>query len=171
MAKDTGANFDFSGGPVTGVTASADQGGMVFDLTGVEENKGFEVLPKGTYGAVVDEFEYGRSKADNPMITIKYSITDAEYENRAVYDYWVLQGNGSEFGLAKFKKFLLRICPEIPLASVNPQSLSDTGAAIGKACKIVLGIQTQKQGEYKGEKRNQVKDVLADDAGSFMNMG
>ena len=41
-----------------GVTASADTEGMVFNLNEVEEQTSFEVLPKGTYNAIVEEFDY-----------------------------------------------------------------------------------------------------------------
>ena len=151
-----------------GVGAAQDDGGMIFDLTSVEENKVFEVIPKGTYEAVVDELDFGPSKAGNPMITIKYSIVSPEFEKRVVFDYWVLRGKGEEFGQAKLKKFLVRVCPDVNLAAFNPKEFADTGVAIGRLCSIVLGIQVQKQGEYKGEKRNTVKDVLALTQDSFL---
>lgn len=161
--------FDFGGTTETaGVTANADAEGMVFDLSGVEENKGFEVIPKGTYDAVVDELDFGESKAGNPMITIKYALTSPEYENRVIFDYWVLQGNGAEFGQGKLKKFLVRVCPDVDISHFNPKNFADTGAAVGRQCRLTLGIQTQKQGEYKGEKRNTVKDVLAAGEASFL---
>lgn len=165
--------FDFmggsnAGGSNVGVGAAPDAGGMTFDLTGVEENKAFEIIPKGTYEAVIDELDFGESKSGNPMVTVKYSITTPEYEKRVVWDYWVLNGNGAEFGLAKLKKFLVRVCPDVDLSSFNPKDFSDSGLAVGRLCNIVLGIQVQKQGEYKGEKRNVVKDVLAMNEGSFL---
>lgn len=162
--------YDLSGGAAVdnGVQASNDSGSMVFDLSGVEENKSFEVIPKGTYEAVVDELEFGESKAGNPMITVKYMLTTPEYENRVIFDYWVLSGKGGEFGLGKLKTFLTRVCPEVDITAFNPANFSDSGVAVGKICKLTLGIQTQKQGEYKGEKRNTVKEVLASDEGSFM---
>ncbi len=165
--KDENTGFDLTGGAVQSAT---DTGGLVFDLTGVEEEKGFEIIPKGTYEAVVDEMEFTESKAGNPMITVRYSITSSEYEKRVLFDYWVLAGNGAEFGLAKLKKFLSRVCPETDMTRFNPQAFSDEGSAIGKLCQIVVGIQVQKQGEYKGEKRNVVKDVLAAGGGSFLGM-
>ena len=159
-------NFDL--GAQGGVQANTDNGSMVFDLSGVKENVGFEVIPKGTYEAVVDELDFGESKSGNPMITVKYSLTTPEYENRAIFDYWVLSGKGADFGLAKLKTFLTRICPETDLTAFNPQTFADEGVAIGKVCKLALGIQTQKKGEYKGEKRNTVKEVLAADNGAFL---
>lgn len=172
MADLMGGNFDLSGGPsvgaASGVTSSNDTNGMVFDLTGVEEDKKFEVIPKGTYDAVVDELEFGDSKAGNPMVTVKYTLTSPEYENRVIFDYWVLAGKGEEFGLAKLKKFLIRVCPDVDLTSFNPKNFADAGDAVGRQCKLTLGIQTQKQGDYKGEKRNTVKEVLAPESGSFI---
>lgn len=165
--------FDFTAGAgastdTASVVANSDAEGMVFDLTGVEEDKKFEIIPKGTYDAVVDELDFGESKSGNPMITVKYSLTSPEYENRVIFDYWVLKGKGDEFGLAKLKKFLVRVCPDVDLTNFNAKTFSDTGVAIGRACQLTLGIQTQKQGEYKGEKRNTVKDLLAASSGSFL---
>jgi len=151
-----------------GVGSGQDEGGLVFDLSGVEENKVFEIIPKGTYDAVVDELDFGDSKAGNPMISVKYSITSPEYEKRVIFDYWVLSGKGSDFGQAKVKKFLVRICPDVDLATFRPKDFADNGIAIGRQCRLVLGIQTQKQGEYKGEKRNTVKDTLAMETSSFL---
>lgn len=166
------AGFDFGtgtqAGATAGVTATTDSKGMVFDLSGVEEKSSFEVIPKGIYDAIVDELSFGDSKAGNPMITLKFTITSPEFENRIIFDYYVLAGSGAEFGLAKLKKFLVRTCPEVDIATFNPQTFADTGVAVGKQCRISLSIQTQKQGEYKGEKRNTVKDLLAAEGGSFI---
>ena len=158
--------FDFTNG--AGVGSAPDAGGLTFDLSGVEENKTFEIIPKGTYEAIVDELDFTESASGNPMFAVKYSITAPEYEKRVVYDYWVLAGKGAEFGLGKLKKFLVRVCPDVDITAFNPKDFSDSGVAVGRLCNLVLGIQTQKQGEYKGEKRNTVKDVLSADTGSFL---
>lgn len=152
-----------------GVNSEDDVNGMVFNLDGVEEKTSFELLPKGTYNAVIDSFEFGNSAKGNPMITAIYEVTDAEFANRKLYDWMVLKGDGSEFGLAKLKKFLVRVCPEVSITSFNPQAFADSGQAIGRECRITVKITTQKSGDYKGEKRNNIGDVLApDNSGSFM---
>ena len=161
-------NVGFENAAGGGVASGADTNGLVFDLSGVQEEQTFELIPKGTYNAVVDELEFGESKAGNPMITVKYQITDAEYENRTLYDYWVLSGAGADFGLGKLKKFLVRVCPNVDISNFNPATFADEGHAIGNQCRIVVNITTQKKGEYKGEKRNQIKDVLAPETGSFL---
>lgn len=150
------------------INAGSDAGGLVFDLTDVKENQGFEVMPKGNYPAVVDELEFGDSSTGNPMFTAKFKITEGEFEGRVVYDYWVLGGKGADFGLGKLKKFLSRIMPETDLSNFNPQTFADEGSAIGRELVVSLKIQTQKKGDYKGEKRNQVADILAPSTGSFI---
>ena len=60
------------------------------------------------------------------------------------------------------------MCPDVDLSAFNPQVFADQGTAVGRLCTLSLGIQTQKSGEYKGEKRNTVKDVEAQAVGAFL---
>jgi len=151
--------FDLTGGNV--VNAAQDKQGLVLNLTDVEDQTSFELLPKGVYPAVVEELEFGESSNGNPMITAKFCITDPQYENRFLWDYWVLAGNGAEFGLAKLKKFLVRVCPEVDLSNFNPKEFVESGIAYGRECRLKVAIQTQKKGEYKGEKRNVIRDIFS----------
>lgn len=149
-------------------STGADSGSLVFDLSEVKEDMGFELIPKGTYPAIVDEMEFGESSTGNPMMTVKYKITEGEFENRVLFDYWVLRGNGSDFGLAKLKKFLTRVMPHISLSDFNPADFADSGDAVNQELSVTVRIQTQKKGEYKGEKRNQVSDIGAPSNDSFI---
>lgn len=160
MAFETG--FDVAG--------NNDSESLVFDLTDVQENAGNnEVLPKGEYVCIVDEMTFGESSKGNPMITVVYQVVEGEFEKHKLWDYWVIRGNGSEFGLAKLKKFLTRVCPEVPLGAFNPAVFCDEGTAVGREVLVTVKVQTQKKGEYKGEKRNQVADVQAGGGtGSFL---
>jgi hypothetical protein len=170
MAKGS-ADVDFLGlgGGSSAVTADSDDTALVFDLADVKEDSGFEIIPKGNYQAIVDELELTESSTSGaPMFAAKFKITEGEFEGRVVFDYWVLGGKGAEFGLGKLKKFLTRVCPEIPLGNFNAQAFSDEGVAIGRELVVSLKIQTQKKGDYKGEKRNQVADILAPSMNSFL---
>lgn len=168
MAKgfDLGTDLDTN----ATVASSEDTAGMTFDLSSVEDVAGFEVLPKGTYDAIVDEFEFTTSQSSGaPMIKAVYLITNPEYENRKIFDYYVLTGAGAPFALPKLKKLLSVTCPEYPMNEFNPSKFCESGEIIGRSCGLVLSITTQKQGEYKGEKRNQVRDIVASqDTPSFM---
>lgn len=156
------------GGSGNGVGSGSDQGGLVFNLDDVKEDSGFELLPKGNYPAIVDELEFTESSSGNPMFAAKFKVTEGEFEGRVLFDYWVLGGKGAEFGLGKLKKFLTRVVPEANLSSFNPEEFANEGTAIGRELTVSVKIQTQKKGEYKGEKRNQVADILAPTEGSFL---
>lgn len=161
---------DFLGlGGAGQVSSDEDQGGLVFNLDDVKEDSGFEIIPKGDYPAIVDELELTESASSgSPMFAVKFKITEGEFEGRVVFDYWVLAGKGAEFGLGKLKKFLSRVTPEVNLSSFDAQAFSDEGTAINRECTLSLKVTTQKKGEYKGEKRNNVADILAPSSGSFL---
>ena len=146
-----------------GVTASADTESMVFNLNEVEEQaSSFEVLPKGTYNAIVEEFEFTTSQSSgSPMIKCVYSIIDGEYADRKIFDYYVLTGEGAKYALPRLKQLITRVVPEEDSTSFNPVKFAESGVIINRQCRITLGIQTQKKGEYKGEKRNNVREILA----------
>ncbi len=163
--------FNLDGGNASGVQAEENAEGMVFNLNDVEESKSFEVLPRGTYNAVIDEFEYTTSQSSgSPMIKAVYSVTDGEFAERKVYDYYVLTGEGAKYALPKLKQLLTRVCPEVDLSSFNPKDFAENGDIINRMCQIKLSVTTQKKGEYKGEKRNQVKEIMAysEGSGSFL---
>lgn len=161
-------NFGSTGAAAGAATSGTSAGNMAFDLTGVDENKkmDFPVLPGGTYPAMIEELTFGESKKGSAMITIKFNVLGQERDH-FVYDYLVLEGKGADFGLAKLKKFLVRVTPEANLGAFNPGEYADSGMAIGKRCQLVLKIVNGK-GEYAGTKNNRIDDILAPDTGSFM---
>ena len=156
-----------------GVQAAADTEGMTFNLNDVEESaSSFEVLPKGTYNAIVEEFEFTTSQSSGaPMVKCVYSIIDGEFAERKIFDYYVLTGEGAKFALPRLKQLITRVCPDVDSTTFNPAKFADSGVIINRQCRINLGIQTQKKGEYKGEKRNNVKEILAADAGEASFLG
>lgn len=155
-----------------GVQAAADTEGMTFNLNDVEESSSFEVLPKGTYNAIVEEFEFTTSQSSgSPMVKCVYSIIDGEFAERKIFDYYVLTGEGAKFALPRLKQLITRVCPEVDSSTFNPAKFADSGIIINRQCRITLGIQTQKKGEYKGEKRNNVKEILAAESGEASFLG
>ena len=136
---------------------------LVLNLDAVEESKGFEALPKGTYSAIVDDCEFGESSKGSPMITWKFKIDSEEYGKRTMFYYTVLD---QAFGLSNLKKTLIALGTDVDLSSFNPAEFCDAGEAIGIPVMLKVGIQ-----KYEGEKRNNVKEVLpAEEAGSFMDL-
>lgn len=163
---------EFNLGPAdatASVNAAPDSSGMVFDLNNTEEVS-FEVVPKGTYPAIVEELEYTTSQSSgNPMLKIVFALVGGEFDERKIFEYLVLAGEGAKYALPKLKQFLVRVCPEVDISAFNPEHFAEAGIALGRECQVKLTISTQKSGDYKGEKRNNVREVLAAEAeGSFL---
>lgn len=127
---------------------------LTLDLDNVSEKQGtFEALPKGTYDAVVDDVEFGDSSKGSPMLTWKFRVDHEEYGKRTFFFYTVLD---QEFGKAALKRTILALDLDVNMANFDPAEFADEGEAIGLPCQVKLGIQ-----KYEGEKRNNVKEVLA----------
>jgi len=163
-------NFDL-GGSNSAQEPEQDAEGMVFNLSGVNDDVSFEVLPKGTYDAVIEELEYTLSQSSGaPMVHAVYSIVGGEFEGRKIHDYYLMTGKGAEFSLPRLKQLLTRVCPEVSLDNFNPKTFAESGVAINRMCQLKLVVQTQKKGDYKGEKRNGVREIMssASVASSFL---
>jgi hypothetical protein len=170
MAKKDEATFDLGGSqPNTNTSAAADTESMTFNLTDVEEPS-FEALPRGTYPAIVEEFEFTTAQSSgNPMIKVVYQITEGEFAERKLFDYLVLAGEGAKYAIPRLKQMIIRICPEVDISNFNPAKFAEDGVILNRECQIKVNITTQKSGEYKGEKRNNIREVLAaDSGGSFL---
>lgn len=129
-------------------------GNLTLNLDEVSEKQGtFEALPKGTYDAIVDDVEFGDSSKGSPMLTWKFKVDHEEYGKRTFFFYTVLD---QEFGKAALKRTLIALDLEVNMADFDPAEFADDGEAIGLPCQLKLGIQ-----KYEGEKRNNVREVLA----------
>ncbi len=129
-----------------------DGGDLVVNLTDVQEQK-FENVPKGTYLAEVDEATYGMSQSSGkPMITFKMKISEGEYANRTLFFF----ASFSEKALSGTKSNLSRIAPELASQAFKPAELCANGFFLGKPIKIRVDL-----GEYNGEKRSQIKGLVA----------
>lgn len=129
-----------------------DGGDLVVSLTDVQEMK-FENVPKGVYLADIDEASYGMSQSSGqPMITVKWKIAEGEYEGRTLFQFLSF----SQKALSGTKTNLARIDPELAEKPFKPAELCATGYFLGKQAKIRVDL-----GEYNGEKRSQIKGLIA----------
>lgn len=143
--------------------ASDDDEGMVLDLNKVDENAPlFDPMPPGTYDCIVENTEYGPSKAGNPMITWVFKVIDPEYEGRLLFFHTTLN---HDKGVQRLKQILVRIVPDLDLGSFNPKKFCEEGLAIGYPCRAKVRIRP-----YEGQRRNDVTDILAPaEEGSFLD--
>lgn len=143
---------------------AADADNLVLNLADVEEKSaGFEALPAGIYEAVIEGTEFKTSANGNPMIAWQFTITEAPYTNRRIFTHTVLN---NPTGVSILKKILVRVLPDQDLTGFKPASFCDNGVAIGMPCRLKLKIKV-----YKGERRNEVSEVLAaTSGGSFLDV-
>ena len=123
----------------------------VLDLSEVPDNVVYELWPAGTYDAVVDNVEAGRSqRSNNPMLTWHLKVRNSEGKERTFYYFTPL----IDKGLPRVKRAIARIDPEYIMSSFKPSAAGDHFA--GKPCQVKIKVST-----YEGQRRNQVSDILA----------
>lgn len=130
----------------------------ILDLSGVDENQQYPVLPAGIYPATVDDAEYGRSQKGNPMITWTFKVYNEDTgRDQRVWQYSVL----NEDGFPRLKKLLLRLQPGYDTSQFRPRTSPQD--FIGLECRLRLRIQAGREGNGP---RNQIADILPPDEGS-----
>jgi Protein of unknown function (DUF669) len=127
-----------------------DDDALVFDLDAVDERGTYELIPAGIYDATVDNVEYQRSKAGNPMLTWQFAIQH-EGRDRRLWHHTVFVENG----LPRVKRTLARIAPDMPLNQFRPKDQGTLNALMGRNCRVRVG-----QRQYEGTMRNEVREVL-----------
>ena len=142
-----------------------DNDNLVINLEDTsEELPKFEAMPAGTYDAVIENCEWTISQSDNPMLSWTFKVVDPQYPNRLLFYHTVLN---KEAGLSRLKRLLIRVFPDgLDLSKFNAKKFAEAGEALGLPCRVKIRVRP-----YKGERRNDVTDVLppSDDAGSFLD--
>jgi len=73
------------------------------ELEGVEVQGGeFEAFPEGIYEAQADTYEPVESKQGNKMLKVAFKILGPEYQNRLIFEYFVLN---NQVALSRLKQW------------------------------------------------------------------
>ncbi len=73
------------------------------ELEGVEVQGGeFGAFPEGIYEAQADTWEQGESKQGNKMLKVAFKILGPEYQNRLIFEYFVLN---NQVALSRLKQW------------------------------------------------------------------
>lgn len=125
----------------------------VIDMSGIDENaSGFQVIPRGTYDAIVDDVTHGVSqRSGNKMWTWTLEVTTPEFAGRKLFFHSVLTPEQ----LPRLKKILTRIAPELLEGPFNAREIAEQGVLSGKQLRVRVDIR-----KYEGQDRNNVKDIL-----------
>lgn len=144
---------------------------LVFNLDAVEDFKGFDVIPKGKYSAIIENLELTNAKSSGAaMLSAVFTICEGEYSERKIFTNYMLEGNGMEYSLPRLKQLIAVISPDSDMTQFDLNAFVDSGEAINKQCTIDVGVRTQKTGDYAGTKSNTINAVsaAAETASPFM---
>ncbi len=155
LAFDDAAESNVGGGTVGEANAA---GGVpeVIDLSGVNEDEDFPILPAGIYPAVINNVQFRKSReTDRPMWGWEFDVTDESGDRpqrRKVWFYFMLDDADRR---PQLKRFLKRVAPDIDLRAVNVYTTPDELG--GRPCQIKVTVDTDRR---NGGQRNNVRDIL-----------
>ncbi len=155
IPETTNEGVDFEGGE--------DSKGLVVDFDGVDENVQYELIPVGSYDAIVTSLEYGLSQnSGNPMWTWELTLEGSDYDGRKVFSHTTF----NDTGLPRTKKVIMRVMSELlERKPFSPEAIADEGVLQGARCQVSLNHR-----RYDGSMRTNVKEILApSDGGGFMD--
>jgi hypothetical protein len=137
-------------------TEDGEEGGSVIvDLSGVDEDAGFETRPRGKYPCEIIEAEFKYSQnSGKPMWELTLEVEEGHEHEGARFWFYV---SFSEKALPRAKKTIAAIYPELlEQGAFDPEEVADEGVLVGLRCIAQVVIR-----RYEGENRNSVRELLA----------
>lgn len=137
------------------------------NLTDVDEESDFEILPDGDYNFVVENVEYTHSKTSGkPMLKWTLELIETEegkFDARKIWVYTVLVGCDYHFKV--LKKLLKRVVlmNDEDLQAFAPKEFCDMAVALGAKGTIRLGSKLK-----DGKKEQTQKEFLPYGGNSFI---
>lgn len=129
-----------------------DEGGVIVDLSGVDTDGDFPLMPRGKYNCMVDSVEYKLSNAnDNPMWAMRLSVQEGEFAKRVLFTNVVFTENS----LFRVKQTLEALGVSHLLKSKFDASSDEViDELVGLECTVVLDHRM-----WEGKKRENVKKL------------
>jgi len=124
-----------------------------FDVDNEEGTPPLSLLPKDKYKAEITDATVGPTKnGKGQAVTLTWTITEGEYENRLLFQRILIQHESAEaqrFGRMKFKD----VCAACGMTGL----VTDLDPLCYKTCVITVVIRKDKEGQY--EDQNEVSKV------------
>lgn len=143
-------------------TTFEEEAGETVDLSGVDENEGFEVLPKGVYSVIVESAEYKKSQAGNQMISLMLGVEDGEYANRKLFTNIVFSPKSNAMAKGMIKALGLQRLIESPFNPADPEFVAEFNGARARAQVTIEKYEDRDQNRVKGLK-------VATEGGNFLD--
>lgn len=145
MAKNTDTTEEEN----VGASFEGGDGSVTVDLSNVEEAAGFELIPRGTYAALITNCEYSLSQnSGKPMWTLELTISEGDYEGRKLFTHMSF----SEKALPMTKRTLAQIAPEFLSGPFSPED--EAHKMVNRAVSAKVKIE-----KYEGEDRSRVQRI------------
>ncbi|WP_435607689.1 DUF669 domain-containing protein [Pseudomonas knackmussii] len=121
-----------------------------FNAAAVEPAQSFELIPAGSYTAIVESSDIKPTKANNGhYISLKFQIIDGQFKGRLVFSSITLD-NPNQQAVQIGQGQLSSLC-----RAINVMQLQDTSQLHDKPLRIKVGIRKDKSGQYPDQ--NEVK--------------
>lgn len=102
------------------------------DLSDVGISDDFPPLPPGNYWVKISNAVIRTSNSENPVLNIEFTVTEGSFENRKVFEDFVLN---HQVGKRRLKKML------VASRYSNPDKLSEINDLIGLEAKVIVTIE------------------------------
>jgi Protein of unknown function (DUF669) len=130
-----------------------------------ESSGGFELIPEGTYSAVIDNSTVDLTKSP-ARLSVKYKIVDGEFKNRVLFSNYNMEGKGLGF-LKKDMKTL-------GIDYSNVQSEQDVAklmfGMVGAGVEVYVNQREWNGKKYNGTYLNNLSDGTADTGAGEWNI-
>lgn len=121
-----------------------------FDSDTEEGGGSFELLPPGDYVAQVTEAASSEMKSGaGHLLNLRWQILEGEYENRLVFQNVTYIHRTSETAQSIGRKTIKDLCDAIGVSG----AVTDTSVLCFTPCRIRLGIERDKSGQYPDKNR------------------
>ena len=125
---------------------------LILDMGAVEEQS-FDLIPKGTYDAIIEEVEFKMSQSSNqPMWNLTLAITEGEFRGRKLFGMISF----SPKALPGSKAAIRKIAPELLEGVFDVVKIAKEGLLNGKKLRVKTKIEA-----YDGEDRTRIAAWLA----------
>jgi len=157
-AADAGVEFE-------GGVSEGEGGGIIVDLSKVDDWGEFPVLPRGQYNCHIDELTYDLSQnSGQPMWSVQLLVDAGNYDEEYVGQRLFTHISFSPKALPRSKRTIQRIAPELLEGPFDAEQVASEGTLLDRNCIARVDIR-----KYEGQDRNNVRDLLpaSEDAGGF----
>lgn len=132
------------------------------DTTGVEENKGFALLPEAAYDFVIAEKSDKETQGGDPMVNIKLVVDAGQYAGAPVWDNIVIPRAGSPaFKIMGRTKHFLHMIGE----PYEGKFTADSDKWVWKKVRARVAHKLQEKGKNAGKMQAVIAEYLEKDGG------